>query len=552
MNYKRNAKENLKKHYALYICICLISLCLGAEFTSALPFFRGESDAQLLSSSGVIDSLNTLFDSSIFEHTNGVLANIINGIMSGTLLEDILNALATIFQSKDLASLIMVILGMMISFGFTFLIVNIIPIITRRLVLEGRLYEHVPLDRVVFIVRAKQWMHVAWVMLCKVAWLWLMGFTIVGGIYYYYAYFLVEFMLAENPAIDRKRCFQISKEMMKGHKWECFKWQCSLIGWYILDFFTAGISNVLYTNAYRTCLMSEFYVLRREEYNTAILNDPYLFEYPNSKLMEREYRDVLESMRALNPMENVYSGFKKFLCDWFGVVFHLSKEEKAYENYCLDKMEFEVLYDEACLKSYPVRLSPVPEEKKESMLRSLKANRNYTPTSLIVLFFVMCFFGWVWEVGISLVNYGRFINRGVLHGPWIPIYGFGCLMILLFLKKLRMYPKREFFSAIVLCGFVEYFTGWFLELTHNGQRWWDYTGYFLNLHGRICAEGLLVFGIGGLIFVYVLAPMVDNWVRVHMNKPLRIICLCLVLLFGSDVVYSHFVPNEGEGITDNM
>ena len=89
----------------------------------------------------------------------------------------------------------------------------------------------------------------------------------------------------------------------------------------------------------------------------------------------------------------------------------------------------------------------------------------------------------------------------------------------------------------------------FLELTHNGQKWWDYTGYFLNLHGRICAEGLLVFGIGGMAFVYVIAPLIDNWVKEHLNKKLSAVCLVLLLLFGADVVYSHFEPNVGEGVT---
>ena len=49
------------------------------------------------------------------------------------------------------------------------------------------------------------------------------------------------------------------------------------------------------------------------------------------------------------------------------------------------------------------------------------------------------------------------------------------------------------------------------------KKWWDYTGYFLNLHGRICAEGLLVFGVGGMAFVYVIAPLIDNWVKEHLN-----------------------------------
>ena len=65
-------------------------------------------------------------------------------------------------------------------------------------------------------------------------------------------------------------------------------------------------------------------------------------------------------------------------------------------------------------------------------------------------------------------------------------------------------------ALIALCGCVEYFTSVYLEYVHDGTRWWDYTGYFLNLHGRICAEGLLVFGIGGMAIVYVLAPFLDG------------------------------------------
>ena len=161
----------------------------------------------------------------------------------------------------------------------------------------------------------------------------------------------------------------------------------------------------------------------------------------------------------------------------------------------------------------------------------------------------MCFVGWIWEVSLSMISYGCFVNRGVLHGPWIPIYGFGCVLILLLLKRFRMRPKVEFSMAVLLCGCIEYFTGFFLELTHNGQKWWDCTGYFLNLHGRICAEGLLVFGIGGMAFVYVIAPLIDNWVKEHLNKKLSAACLVLLLLFGADVVYSHFEPNVGEGVT---
>jgi hypothetical protein len=84
------------------------------------------------------------------------------------------------------------------------------------------------------------------------------------------------------------------------------------------------------------------------------------------------------------------------------------------------------------------------------------------------------------------------------------------VIILVLLKKLREKPALEFVAAMVLCGCLEYFSSWYLEMTHDGQRWWDYTGYFLNINGRICAEGLLTFGLGGLAIVYLLAPALDN------------------------------------------
>ena len=265
--------------------------------------------------------------------------------------------------------------------------------------------------------------------------------------------------------------------------------------------------------------------------------------------MRNTYSDVIAALNAKNPMENAYTGIKKFLCDNFGIIFHLSSKEKQYERYTYNKMEAETMITEVYLLCYPVRLSPIEEEYKKSNLRVLHPNRNYTVTSILVCFFFMCFVGWIWEVSLSMISYGCFVNRGVLHGPWIPIYGFGCVLILLLLKRFRMRPKVEFSMAVLLCGCIEYFTGFFLELTHNGQKWWDYTGYFLNLHGRICAEGLLVFGVGGMAFVYVIAPLIDNWVKEHLNKRLSTACLVLLLLFGADVVYSHFEPNIGEGVT---
>jgi uncharacterized membrane protein len=82
------------------------------------------------------------------------------------------------------------------------------------------------------------------------------------------------------------------------------------------------------------------------------------------------------------------------------------------------------------------------------------------------------------------------------------------------------------------------------------MRWWDYTGYILNLNGRICAEGLIVFVVGGMAAVYVLVPLIDTALSRVNTKTLSIIGMVLVVTFAADMVYSHYVPNTGEGITD--
>lgn len=156
----------------------------------------------------------------------------------------------------------------------------------------------------------------------------------------------------------------------------------------------------------------------------------------------------------------------------------------------------------------------------------------------------------MWEVTLALITEGMFVNRGTLHGPWLPIYGTGGIIILLLLKKLRPHPALLFVGTVVLCGCLEYFSSWYLELTHDGQRWWDYTGYFLNLNGRICAEGLLAFGLGGLATVYLLAPALDNLLARAHRRIMAVVAIVLLVAYVGDNIYSSIVPNTGAGITD--
>ena len=137
----------------------------------------------------------------------------------------------------------------------------------------------------------------------------------------------------------------------------------------------------------------------------------------------------------------------------------------------------------------------------------------------------------------------------MLHGPWLPIYGVGGTLVLIFLNKLRDKPAVQFISIIIICGIVEYFTSYFLEIAHNGEKWWDYSGYFLNLNGRICAEGLLVFGLAGMAAVYAIAPAIDDIIKKMNSRVVVTISIVLSSIFILDNIYSKSNPNKGDGIT---
>lgn len=343
--------------------------------------------------------------------------------------------------------------------------------------------------------------------------------------------------------------------MMKGHKLECFVYELSFILWEVLGTLTVGISNLLFLSPYKAAAFSEYYAeLRRiakENHleGSDLMNDTYLFEAADKAVLREAYADVI-AMDEMPEEEIPLTGFRGFLARVFGVTIFNRKDEEKFQAQEERKLKVAAMKNIIEGRSYPGRLSAIPESQKNKQVEHIHYLRHYSIPSLILLYFAFSLVGWLWEVSLHLITDGEFVNRGVLHGPWLPIYGTGAILILVLLNMFRKKPVLEFISTIIVCGCVEYFTAYYLELTHGGQKWWDYSGYFLNLHGRICAEGLLIFGIGGMAIAYVAAPLLDNFIRKIRFGILVPICVVLLGIFSVDQVYSKKHPNTGKGITD--
>ncbi len=73
---------------------------------------------------------------------------------------------------------------------------------------------------------------------------------VIPGVILSYQLMMVPFILVENPDVDRKQAFTMSREMMKGNKWKAFVLDLSFLPWAILSIITLGIVNIFYVSPY--------------------------------------------------------------------------------------------------------------------------------------------------------------------------------------------------------------------------------------------------------------------------------------------------------------
>lgn len=173
---------------------------------------------------------------------------------------------------------------------------------------------------------------------------------------------------------------------------------------------------------------------------------------------------------------------------------------------------------------------------------------RYSFDNLILMFFIFSGIGWVWEVIYICFTEGVMANRGMLHGPWLPIYGVGGVLILLLLGRFKQHPFIVFMLATLLCGSMEYMTAVAIEFFFR-CRWWDYSTKFMNLHGRICLEGLLLFGVSGAGAVCKGGPALQAAIM-RINPKIRtFLRVFLSVSFVLDFILSIVFPNMGVGVT---
>ncbi|WP_312681855.1 putative ABC transporter permease [Lactococcus taiwanensis] len=154
--------------------------------------------------------------------------------------------------------------------------------------------------------------------------------------------------------------------------------------------------------------------------------------------------------------------------------------------------------------------------------------------TLVMTFIVYSVIGWLWETFYCSLKDRRFVFRGFLLGPYCPVYGFGVVAVLLLVPDsgslLTLY-----FNSLVIVTVIEFIGSWFLERFFN-MKLWDYSSLPFNIEGRVAVPVSLFWGIGCLVLIKGINPVIQNAIGDFIDDTKGIGPWLILLIFLTDLV----------------
>lgn len=166
---------------------------------------------------------------------------------------------------------------------------------------------------------------------------------------------------------------------------------------------------------------------------------------------------------------------------------------------------------------------------------------------IFIFFIVYCIIGWIFEELVFLVEDHILYNRGFLFGPWLPIYGFGGIIITaLFFRaknkpvkvgKINIRPLIIYFEACIIATAVELIATYIIDFTGgNFKTLWDYSQNFMNFQGRIALIPDAKFGVIALLAIYGVQPILKKIIETKKQKMLNVFVVIIAILFAIDLI----------------
>ena len=158
---------------------------------------------------------------------------------------------------------------------------------------------------------------------------------------------------------------------------------------------------------------------------------------------------------------------------------------------------------------------------------------------LAFLFFIGSCFGWVLELLYRNLTHRhkKWINPGFCTGPYLPIYGFGAVILLHVSLPLKQHPVWLYLASMIAATVFEYIVGVVMEKIFK-VKYWDYSKQRFQFQGYICLRSSLCWGFLGLILTSVIHPPIEKLVLGLPFIGLIVIDVLFSAAFISDVIVS--------------
>jgi len=482
------------KAWFLLVCVCFLFAFIGSSNSDSSAFVSTADSVIGLNNQVSPDNVSLLTQYVLSESfvnrfpflNSEILVSLINSASkANTWIINLLAANFAYFKRNQGEVIVALLLTALISFCIKFFVQSSFDLGRYRYQLENSCQKEVKFSRIFAPFHKKDLLNIIITMFKYKFLLLLWLFTIVGFFIKYFEYFMIPFILAENPSIKFKEAKKLSKELTMGHKKEMFLTHLSL--WYMWILRFIPLLNITIAIPYLNMLDTQIYLKLRDKKNKDIF-------------IERGFDSIYE-------------------------------EGKKNPEYLMDDV-----------------IKSVKELRKDIKSDIVRLRGDYNIYDYIFFFFSFCFVGWVWEVLLHLVQEHEIVNRGTMYGPWLPIYGCGGVLIIFFLNRFKDNKWKVLFLTMLLCGVLEYASSWILDYIFN-STYWDYKNMLVNINGRICLAGLLAFGFGGLFGIYVAAPRLSLLLDKLGSKKTKLLCYILVSLFGLDLLACYLYGfNTGSGV----
>ena len=162
---------------------------------------------------------------------------------------------------------------------------------------------------------------------------------------------------------------------------------------------------------------------------------------------------------------------------------------------------------------------------------------TYTWYQWLLIFYTYCFFGWIFESTYVSCKTRRFVNRGFLRLPLLPLYGTGAVMMLWVSLPVKDNLFLVYLAGVIAATILEYITGWGMEKLFK-MKYWDYSSQRFNVKGYICLSSSIAWGFLTIFLTEVVHRPIEHYV-LGLPVMVNIIFVLLTsLLFAADTAES--------------